>query len=91
MCDAVTFQRMEPLEEEKALNIGMAGRIALEYGRKIGPHGFADDYVHMAEAALQRIAPVARPSADLHSREKTLPLAGEPPFSRDDVGVNGIL
>ncbi len=42
MCDAVTFQRMEPLEEEKALNIGMTRRIALKHGRKIGSHGLAD-------------------------------------------------
>src|SRR5712675_97928 len=41
MRHAIAFQCMEPFEEKESLDIGMAGGIALEYGRKIGSHRLA--------------------------------------------------
>ena len=42
MRDAVALQRVEAFEEQKRLRIGVAGRIALEHGREVRPHGGAD-------------------------------------------------
>ena len=40
--DAIAFERMDPLEEQERLDMGMAGGIALEHGREVGAHRLAD-------------------------------------------------
>ena len=42
MGDAIAFQRMEAFVEEKRLDKGMAGGIAVEHRRKVGAHRLAD-------------------------------------------------
>ena len=43
--DAKRFQRLKALVVEKGLQIGVAGRVALEHSRKIGAHSRSDGHI----------------------------------------------